>query len=164
MKEKRSEISARCFLIQSVGIADLIEYGLARIQSLMLLGEVTDLDATANLKPPRRLKLPNEDLQEGCLADTVLTDKCHTVTLTDEQGDVIEDALPTRIGKADVLELRHTLCALRRFRKCEILEARRLGRQYDPLETIQLALPPACLLRLDARLVARNVLLGFLDM
>ena len=46
----------------------------------------------------------------------------------------------------------------------EIAEARVLRRQYDALEPVELALAAACLLALDARLVAADILLRLLDM
>ena len=63
----------------------------------------------------------------------------------------------------DILELRHALRALRRLVEREIIEARVLRRQHDALEPVELALPAARLLALDARLVAADVLLRLLD-
>ena len=103
-------------------------------------------------------------MQQRRLADTVLADECHAIPLANEQRDAVEDALSARIGKRDVLKLRHALRTLRRLCKGKILEACRLGRQHDPLKTVQLTLPPACLFRLDACLIACDIFLGFLDL
>ena len=103
-------------------------------------------------------------MQQGRLADTVLPDQCHAVPLADKEGDAVKHTLTTRIGKRDILEFCHALRTLRRLGKREVFEACRLGRQHDPLKTVQLTLASACLFRLDACLIACDIFLGFLDL
>ena len=164
MEEERPQIAARRLLVQSVGIADLIEYRLGGIKPLVLLREIADLDATADLNPPRCFKLPNQYLQQRCLADAVLPDQRHAVALADEQGNAVEHTRTAGVGECDVLKLCHALRALRWLRKGKVLEARRLGREHNAFQTVQLTLPSTRLLCLDARPIAADVLLRLFDL
>ena len=163
VEEERAEVLARLVLCDAEIVVEFADQGILRIQPLMLLREIADLHAAADLHAPcLRRKLAQKHAQERRLARAVRADDGDAVALADEQGEMRKHGAAAK-SEGHILQFRHAVGALGGRMKGEVAEARLLRRQHDAFHTAQLALAPARLLRLDARAVTADVFLRALD-
>ena len=164
MEEEGAEILARLLLRDAELAVQLADQGVLRVETLVLLREIADLHAAADLHAPRlRRQLAQEHAQERRLARAVRPDDGDAVALAHEERQMREHRARAK-GEGHILQLRHALGALGGRMEGEVAETRFLRRHDDALQATQLALAPARLLRLDACAIAADILLRAPDM
>ena len=94
MEEERAEILARLLLLDAELVEQLVEDCAFHVQSLMLLREITELHAAAELHAARRRReLADEHAQQRRLARAVRPDERHAVAAANEQVDMGENLM-----------------------------------------------------------------------
>ena len=148
MEKERPQIAAALLLGQAVLVLHFLQQGALHMQPLMLLGKVADFYPGANLYPPlRSFQLTYQKPQKGSLSGTVWPHDGHAVSLADQHIHMLKELfLRVREMICHILQLCHPLGALPRLVKGKIVKGRCLRRPDNPLQPVQLALAPPCLL------------------